>query len=117
MNASRAEYISIDGAEPTPKLRTTAAIVQARVIGGFRMRDAHRVDVAVSSVHVNDPAFADRRDVESPPGRVVDETVRFFEDQKALEGKTVEAGARLLRVQRLPIIRDAIARHRERRPR
>lgn len=101
------------GQEPVVPL----AIVQARAIGGFRMRDEHGIDVKVISVHVNDPAFADYRSIDGLPSHVMAEIMRFFEDYKALEGKSVEVGAKLSREQTMPIIRAAVARYRERRPR
>jgi inorganic pyrophosphatase len=59
------------------------AIVEARAIGGFRMRDEHGEDVKIIAVHVNDPAFNEYRDVAELPKHVVTEMMRFFEDYKA----------------------------------
>ena len=88
------------------------AIVQARAIGGFRMRDEHGEDVKIIAVHVNDPAVSDYRDVAELPRHVVTEMMRFFEDYKVLEGKTVEVGARIDVAEARHALRDAAARYR-----
>jgi inorganic pyrophosphatase len=88
------------------------AILQARAIGGFRMRDEHGEDVKIIAVHVNDPAFSDYRDVAELPKHVVTEMMRFFEDYKALEGKTVEVGARIDVAEAKRALRSAAERYR-----
>jgi inorganic pyrophosphatase len=88
------------------------AILQARAIGGFRMRDEHGEDVKIIAVHVNDPAFADYRDVAELPKHVVTEIMRFFEDYKVLEGKTVEVGARIDVAEAKRALRSAAERYR-----
>jgi inorganic pyrophosphatase len=88
------------------------AILQARAIGGFRMRDEHGEDVKIIAVHVNDPAFSDYHDVAELPPHIVTEMMRFFEDYKVLEGKTVEVGARINVAQARQALRDAAARYR-----
>ena len=88
------------------------AILQARAIGGFRMRDEHGEDVKIIAVHVNDPAVSDYRDVAELPKHVVTEMMRFFEDYKVLEGKTVEVGARIDVAEARRALRDAAARYR-----
>ncbi|HXU06149.1 MAG TPA: inorganic diphosphatase [Polyangia bacterium] len=88
------------------------AILQARAIGGFQMRDEHGVDVKIIAVHVNDPAVSDYRDVEELPKHVVTEMMRFFEDYKVLEGKAVEVGARLTVDGARHALRESAARYR-----
>jgi inorganic pyrophosphatase len=89
------------------------AIVEARAIGGFRMRDEHGEDVKIIAVHVNDPAVADYRDVDQLPRHVVAEMMRFFEDYKVLEGKTVEVGAQLNAAEAVRIVRASVERYRD----
>jgi inorganic pyrophosphatase len=89
------------------------AIVEARAIGGFRMRDEHGEDVKIIAVHVNDPAVADYRDIAELPRHVVAEMMRFFEDYKVLEGKTVEVGAQLDAAEAARTLRAAVERYRD----
>jgi inorganic pyrophosphatase len=81
------------GQEPVVPL----AIVQARAIGGFRMRDEHGEDTKIIAVHIHDPSVSDYRDIAELPKHVMTEIMRFFEDYKALEGgaKSVEVGGRM----------------------
>jgi inorganic pyrophosphatase len=88
------------------------AIVYARAIGGFRMRDEHGEDVKLIAVHVHDPAVNDYHDVDELPKHVVTEMMRFFEDYKVLEGKTVEVGARIDRGEAEGALRSAVERYR-----
>jgi inorganic pyrophosphatase len=88
------------------------AIVQARAIGGFRMRDEHGEDVKIIAVHVNDPAFSDYRDIAELPKHVMTEIMRFFEDYKVLEGKAVEVGARIDVGEARRALRAAVERYR-----
>ena len=88
------------------------AIVQARAIGGFRMRDEHGEDLKIIAIHVNDPAFADYHDVSELPKHVVTEMMRFFEDYKVLEGKAVEVGAQISVDEARQALRSSAARYR-----
>ena len=92
------------------------ALVTARAIGGFQMRDEHGVDTKIIAVHVNDPAVRDYRTLADLPSHLVAEMRRFFEDYKVLEGKPVAVGADLTREQAVTALREAARRYRQRHP-
>jgi inorganic pyrophosphatase len=96
------------GQEPVVPL----AIVQARAIGGFRMRDEHGVDTKLIAVHINDPAVSDYTDIADLPRHVMTEMIRFFEDYKVLEGKVVEVGDRIDRAEAQRQLLAAVERYR-----
>jgi inorganic pyrophosphatase len=89
------------------------ALVEARAIGGFEMRDEHGVDTKIIAVHVNDPAVRDFRRMSDLPSHVLLEMRRFFEDYKVLEGKAVAVGADLSCEQANAIVRDCVQRYRD----
>lgn len=101
------------GQEPIVPL----AIVEARAIGGFEMRDEHGVDTKIIAVHVNDPAVRDYHTMDELPSHVMIEMRRFFEDYKSLEGKTVAVGGDLTRAQADEIVKACAQRYRDERPR
>ena len=88
------------------------ALVEARAIGGFEMRDEHGVDAKIIAVHVNDPAVRDYRALDDLPQHVMLEIRRFFEDYKVLEQKPVAVGADIDRHQALKILQAAVERYR-----
>ncbi len=87
------------------------AIVTARAIGGFQMRDEHGVDAKIIAVHINDPAVRDYRTLDDLPQHVMLEIRRFFVDYKGLEGKPVADGGDLDREQAIAVLRDGAARY------
>jgi inorganic pyrophosphatase len=89
------------------------ALVEARAIGGFEMRDEHGVDTKVIAVHVNDPAVRDYETMDDLPAHLVAEMRRFFEDYKVLEGKPVAVGGDLSRAQAIDVLRRAARRYRD----
>ena len=92
------------------------ALVAARAIGGFEMRDEHGVDAKIIAVHVNDPAVRDYRTLGDLPAHLLTEMRRFFEDYKVLEGKPVAVGADLSREAAIAVLRAAARRYREHHP-
>jgi inorganic pyrophosphatase len=89
-------------------------IVEARAIGGFRMRDEHGIDDKIVCVHVNDPAFRDYTDAAQLPRHIVVEMKRFFEDYKVLEGRPAAVGEELSPEHAIAAVREAAARYRRR---
>lgn len=100
------------GQEPIVPL----ALVTARAIGGFEMRDEHGVDTKVIAVHVNDPAVREYQRLADLPSHILAEIRRFFEDYKVLEGKAVAVGGDLSREQAIDVLRRAAARYRQAHP-
>jgi inorganic pyrophosphatase len=89
------------------------AIVDARAIGGFEMRDEHGVDTKIIAVHVNDPAVREYTSVDDVPQHLLLEMRRFFEDYKVLEGKPVAVGADLSQKDADRIVGECVARYRD----
>jgi inorganic pyrophosphatase len=84
-------------------------LLRARAIGVMRMRDEKGQDDKIIAVHVDDPAYADYRDIADLPQHRLRELQRFFLDYKVLEGEEVVVEAPLGATDALPILRDAIA--------
>ena len=95
------------GQEPIVPL----ALVDARAIGGFEMRDEHGIDAKIIAVHVNDPAVRDYRALDELPQHVMLEIRRFFEDYKVLEDKPVAIGQDLDCDQAIALLRGASERY------
>jgi len=92
------------GNEPVVPL----AILSARAIGVMRMTDQGAPDDKIVAVHVNDPAFADYRDIGEVPAHIAREMRRFFEDYKALEGKAVHVEDMQGRDVAVAVVREAL---------
>ena len=95
------------GQEPIVPL----ALVDARAIGAFEMRDEHGVDTKLIAVHVNDPAVREYTDLDDLPTHTMLEIRRFFEDYKVLEGKPVAVGADLDAGKAIALLHAAIDRY------
>ena len=65
------------------------SILRARVVGLMRMADGDKQDDKLIAVHLDDPSFAGYQDLSELPRHVERQVRRFFEDYKALEGKSV----------------------------
>ncbi|MDX2114134.1 MAG: inorganic diphosphatase [Planctomycetota bacterium] len=67
-------------------------LIEARVIGMFRMRDKGRDDFKLLGVPNTDPLFAEYHTLEDVPSHYLREVEHFFTTYKALEGVVVESG-------------------------
>lgn len=64
------------------------AILHARAIGVMHMRDQGESDDKIIAVNTRDPAVSGYRDVSELQEHTLREIERFFQDYKALEGKS-----------------------------
>jgi inorganic pyrophosphatase len=89
-------------------------IVRARAVGGLKMRDDKGEDDKIVAVAVDDPAYAHYTEVSQLPPHVLLELKRFFQDYKALEGKSAEVEVENLynRERALIIMRTALDAYR-----
>ena len=89
-------------------------LLRARAIGVMPMRDEKGQDDKIIAVHVDDPAYADYRDIDEIPAHRLKELRRFFLDYKALEGEEVTVQQPLGATQALATLAAAVALYRER---
>jgi len=69
------------------------SIARCRAIGVIPMSDDKGEDDKIIAVHVDDPQFADYRDIREVPRHTLAELKRFFLDYKVLEKKQVSIEA------------------------
>jgi len=91
------------------------SILIAKPIGAMKMQDQGEEDDKIIAVHANDPEYAHYESIYELPPHRMQEVRRFFEDYKALEGKTVIVNEFLDREEAIEIIRRALAMYREKR--
>jgi inorganic pyrophosphatase len=66
-------------------------LIEARVVGLFRMKDRGKNDFKVLGVPNTDPLFAEYKDLGDVPSHFLREVEHFFVTYKQLEGVTVES--------------------------
>jgi len=69
----------------------TGCLIEARIVGLFRMRDRGQNDWKVLGVPHTDPLFNEFKGLEDVPRHFLREVEHFFLTYKQLEGVTVEA--------------------------
>ena len=67
-------------------------LIEARVIGMFKMRDKGHDDFKLLGVPNTDPLFAEFHTLDDVPSHFLREVEHFFTTYKQLEGVTVEPG-------------------------
>jgi inorganic pyrophosphatase len=68
----------------------SGCLIEARVIGLFRMKDRGLNDFKILSVPNSDPLFAEYRNLRDAPSHFLREVEHFFATYKQLEGVTIE---------------------------
>jgi inorganic pyrophosphatase len=68
----------------------SGCLIEARVIGLFRMKDRGVPDFKVLGVPNTDPLFAEYRNLRDAPSHFLREVEHFFATYKQLEGITIE---------------------------
>jgi inorganic pyrophosphatase len=68
----------------------SGCLIQARVVGIFRMKDRGLNDFKILGVPNTDPLFAEYRDLNDVPGHFLREVEHFFATYKQLEGIHIE---------------------------
>src|SRR5581483_6192771 len=68
----------------------SGCLIEARVIGLFRMKDRGVHDFKVLGVPNTDPLFAEYRNLRDAPSHFLREVEHFFATYKQLEGITIE---------------------------
>jgi inorganic pyrophosphatase len=68
----------------------SGCLIEARVVGMFRMRDRGFNDYKVLGVPHSDPQFGEYNDLDDVPQAFLREVAHFFTTYKQLEGVTIE---------------------------
>src|SRR5262249_12502344 len=87
--------------------------LRARAIGVMTMKDEKGRDDKIIAVHVDDPEYADYRDVSELPAHRAREMRRFFLDYKVLENKVVDVDDIRGREEAERVVREAAQLYRD----
>lgn len=68
----------------------SGCLIEARIVGGFKMLDRGAGDYKVLAVPNSDPLFAEFQDLDDVPKHFLREVEHFFVSYKQLEGVTIE---------------------------
>lgn len=91
----------------------SGCLIEARVLGMFRMIDKGVNDFKVFGVPNSDPYFADFHALEDVPKNFLREVEHFFETYKQLEGAVVTSGGWCDRVEAAKEVRQSVTRFTE----
>jgi inorganic pyrophosphatase len=86
-------------------------LIQARVIGLFRMKDRGVNDYKVLGVPDSDPLFAEYQKLEDVPQHFLREVEHFFATYKQLEGVTTETQGWMSHEDAWDEVRASVERH------
>ena len=89
----------------------SGCLIEARVIGVFRMQDKGAKDLKLLAVPYTDPMFAQFHDLHDVPRHFLREVEHFFQTYKQLEGAMVESGGWGDRTEAVNEIHKAAARY------
>jgi inorganic pyrophosphatase len=92
------------------------SILRVRPIGMMTMLDQGEKDQKIIAIHLDDPEYRSYVAIQQLPPHRLDELSRFFEDYKKLEDKEVLVGEFFGTVEAVDVVRDAMARYRDRYP-
>lgn len=87
-------------------------LLRARAIGALHMTDEGKGDDKIIAVHVDDPSYAEFRDISELPRHTFLEIKQFFEIYKELENKVVEVDEFLGRDEAVRLVRESFQLYR-----
>src|SRR5262245_241624 len=108
-STTRRTDVLVLGQEPVVPL----CVLRARAIGVLTMTDDKGPDDKIIAIHLDDPEYADYRDIAEVSGHRLRELERFFLDYKTLEHKPVTVGDMRGRVDAERTIRAAAVLYRK----
>lgn len=91
----------------------SGCLIEARVLGMFRMIDRGVNDFKVFGVPDSDPYFADFHSLDDVPRNFLREVEHFFETYKQLEGADVKSGGWVGREEATAEVRSSVTRYTE----
>ena len=91
----------------------SGCLIQARVIGLFRMRDRSQNDFKILGVPHRDPLFAEYQNLGDVPSHFLREVEHFFATYKQLEGAHVEPMGWATAQDAILEVRSSIQRYRD----
>ena len=90
----------------------SGCLIEARVVGLFRMTDRGAHDYKVLSVPHSDPLFAEFQDLENVPPHFLREVEHFFSTYKQLEGIEIETQGWAERAAAIAEVKSSVERYR-----
>jgi inorganic pyrophosphatase len=90
----------------------SGCLIEARVVGLFKMLDRGDKDFKVLAVPQFDPLFSEYRDLQSVPPHFLLEVEHFFSTYKQLEGVSIQTLGWEGMDSAMQIVRDAVQRYR-----